>query len=278
MTSGPSRRPRSNTEITTQGYTTRQAASDAAFYLPHLKPGMSLLDCGCGPGTITVGLAEAVAPAQVIGIDIDEARIESAQKLAAETGATNVSFQVADVLDLPFPDESFDAAFEHAVLQHVPEPVSGAREVLRVLKRGGVFGAADVDLDGAIAGNQAMLPIPDAEIVDLYVRYRASQGANLRFGKELLGVLSEAGFSNLLLSASLSGPPRTPEDRETGLLRYATRTLNSDYSAGMVEFSEKLRDNPEMVEEYKKALESWARHPASFRIGAIYFEVVGWKA
>jgi ubiquinone/menaquinone biosynthesis C-methylase UbiE len=39
----------------------RHAARDAAFLLPHLKSGMKLLDCGCGPGTITVGLAGALA-------------------------------------------------------------------------------------------------------------------------------------------------------------------------------------------------------------------------
>ena len=49
----------------------RTAAKEAGFLLSHLSAGMHLLDCGCGPGSITVGLAEAVAPGQVVGIDIE---------------------------------------------------------------------------------------------------------------------------------------------------------------------------------------------------------------
>src|SRR5579883_1469751 len=57
----------------------RTGASDAAFLLPHLRPGMRLLDCGCGPGVITSGLAQAVAPGEVVGIDIRSAMIEQAR-------------------------------------------------------------------------------------------------------------------------------------------------------------------------------------------------------
>jgi cyclopropane fatty-acyl-phospholipid synthase-like methyltransferase len=46
----------------------RTAACNAAFMLPHLRPGMRLLDAGCGPGSNTIGLAEAVAPGEVIGV------------------------------------------------------------------------------------------------------------------------------------------------------------------------------------------------------------------
>ena len=49
----------------------RIAAKEAGFLLPHLSPGMRLLDCGCGPGSITVGLAEVVTPGQVVGVDIE---------------------------------------------------------------------------------------------------------------------------------------------------------------------------------------------------------------
>ena len=51
----------------------------ADFFLPHLKAGSSVLDAGCGPGTITLGLARTVAPRQVIGIDIEDSQFEQAR-------------------------------------------------------------------------------------------------------------------------------------------------------------------------------------------------------
>ena len=56
---------------TVQRLQKRTAAKEAGFLLPHLSPSMRLLDCGCGPGSITAGLAEAVAPGQVVGVDIE---------------------------------------------------------------------------------------------------------------------------------------------------------------------------------------------------------------
>ena len=61
----------------------RTAYTHAAFFLPHLSSGMSLLDCGCGPGTTTVSLAEILAPGEVVGIDIGESQIELARAHAA---------------------------------------------------------------------------------------------------------------------------------------------------------------------------------------------------
>ena len=54
-----------------QDYVTRTANQQAAFVLPYLHSGMNLLDVGCGPGTITMGLAKVVAPGQVVGVDLD---------------------------------------------------------------------------------------------------------------------------------------------------------------------------------------------------------------
>src|SRR6478672_5437242 len=58
----------------------RTADEAAAFLLPHLRPGMRLLDVGCGPGSITRGLAAAVAPAEAVGIDPDAAAIDGATR------------------------------------------------------------------------------------------------------------------------------------------------------------------------------------------------------
>ena len=59
-------------------HASRSAARQAAFFLPYLLPGMSLLDCGSGSGSITVGLAQRVAPGQVTGIEISEAEVARA--------------------------------------------------------------------------------------------------------------------------------------------------------------------------------------------------------
>ena len=56
----------------------RNAQSNAAHLLPHLEPGLQVLDLGCGPGTISVGLAQAVAPGEVHGVDVEASQIDLA--------------------------------------------------------------------------------------------------------------------------------------------------------------------------------------------------------
>ena len=80
---------------------------------------MRVLDAGCGPGTITVGLARAVAPAEVVGIDAELGVLARARGLAAAQAVENVTFRPADVYALPFPDDYFDAVFAHTLLEHL---------------------------------------------------------------------------------------------------------------------------------------------------------------
>jgi ubiquinone/menaquinone biosynthesis C-methylase UbiE len=104
---------------------------------------MRLIDCGCGPGSITVALAQAVAPGVAIGIDFREDALAQGRRLAREREIANVAFQAATVYQLPYADGSFDAAFACAVLQHLAAPLAALRELRRVLKPGGVIGVAD---------------------------------------------------------------------------------------------------------------------------------------
>ena len=79
----------------------RTADVHGAFFLPYLRTGMEVLDCGCGPGSITVGLAEAVIPGSVTGIDLEESQLKTARETASGRGLANVTFETADARKPP---------------------------------------------------------------------------------------------------------------------------------------------------------------------------------
>jgi 2-polyprenyl-3-methyl-5-hydroxy-6-metoxy-1,4-benzoquinol methylase len=81
----------------------RTASQEAAFFLPFLRPGMRVLDLGCGPGSITLGLAEAVAPGEIVGVDVQPSQVAQAQALSASRGVMNVRFEVAESTACPSP-------------------------------------------------------------------------------------------------------------------------------------------------------------------------------
>ena len=85
-----------NNPYTRQIMSARTAGNSAAFLLPHLHSGQKLLDIGSGRGTITVGLAKAVSPGEVIGVDMEESQIAAARDHAAEKGVSNVHFTAMD--------------------------------------------------------------------------------------------------------------------------------------------------------------------------------------
>ena len=249
----------------------RSVAANARFLTPHLQSGMRLLDCGCGPGTITVGLAEVVAPGEVVGIDLDEARIESAQKLATKNGVTNVSFQVADVLHLPFPDESFDTAFEHAMLEHLDDPVSASKEVMRVLKPGGVFGASDrIQTQGSIVSS----PIAEAwfEHFEMRRAVGAEQRSDMNLGLRLHTILGKAGFVDVVPSVSLAMKVTT-EERERSARSVITTIQGARFRETVLRLGvgdeATLDRHVRAFEEFAADPDAWAASPNG--------EALGWK-
>jgi 2-polyprenyl-3-methyl-5-hydroxy-6-metoxy-1,4-benzoquinol methylase len=127
-----------------QSHRWRTAENSAGYLLPSLRPGLDLLDVGCGPGTITVDLARRVAPGRVLGLDVSPAPLEEAGALAAREGVS-VEFAVGDVYALEAPDGSYDVVHAHQVLQHLTDPVAALREMARVCRPGGVVAVRDVD-------------------------------------------------------------------------------------------------------------------------------------
>jgi ubiquinone/menaquinone biosynthesis C-methylase UbiE len=252
-----------------QDYATRTVSHQGAFVLPYLRPGMNLLDVGCGPGTITLGLAQAVHPGQVIGVDYDAAHVKAARALAAERGVTNVTFQGGDATALQFEDSTFDAASENDLFTHLSQNATrAAREVYRVLRPGGFFGARDVDAEAVVWGH---LTDPIKQLDELMMAWQRSRGSDITLGKRLPAILRQAGFTHTVKSVSAD----TQGDAEA--VRAHARIMVSllDGPLGRDALANGWTDEA-TLEQLKASILAWAEHPDAF-FANVHVEVVGWK-
>ncbi|MBV9412993.1 MAG: methyltransferase domain-containing protein, partial [Acidimicrobiia bacterium] len=206
----------------------RTAENSANYLLALLEPGLDLLDVGCGPGTITVDLAQRVAPGKTVGIDASAKVIEEAATVYADSP---VEFRVADLMHMEFADGSFDVVHAHQVLQHVPDPVGALREMGRVCRPRGVVAARDSDYE-------AMTWFPEDPTLDawldLYRRVARANSGEPDAGRYLLHWAQQAGFSDVTASAS-AWCFATDEDRQWWGSLWADRIVGSTVADRAVE-------------------------------------------
>jgi SAM-dependent methyltransferase len=107
----------------------------------------SVLDVGCGTGSLALTLAERGAPDQVAGIDVAAPYIAFARSRA---GAAGIGFAVGDVCSLPYSDRRFAAALAQLSLNFVPDAAQAVREMRRVVRPGGAVAAAVWDFRGGL--------------------------------------------------------------------------------------------------------------------------------
>jgi SAM-dependent methyltransferase len=106
--------------------------------------GRRVLDIGSWLGGVDALLVSQHGAAEVIGVDVEEELIEASIALIASKGLSNsVKFQLVESGPLPFQNDSFDVVFSKDAMVHILDKASLYKEVLRVLKPGGVFVAAD---------------------------------------------------------------------------------------------------------------------------------------
>jgi ubiquinone/menaquinone biosynthesis C-methylase UbiE len=186
-------------ESVLRSHTWRTAENSAGYLLEHLHPGLELLDVGCGPGTITLDLAERVAPARVVGLDREEGIVSDAEHLRIEREVPNASFLVGDVYELDFPDRSFGVVHAHQVLQHLKDPVAALVEMRRVSRAGGLLAVRDSDYGAKIWA-------PQDERLDrwmvLYHQVTMANGAEADAGRYLPGWVRAAGFGDVSVSTT----------------------------------------------------------------------------
>jgi len=247
----------------------RSAEREASFFLPLLRPGMRLLDVGCGPGSITVGLAAAVAPGQVVGVDLDAGVLERGRALARERGVATARFERASAERLPFADGAFDAVFAHTLLEHVSEPARALAEMRRVLRPGGLIGVRDADwASGIWAPTDPLLERAAA----LYARVWEHNGGHPNLGRRLGALLGEAGFDGVRTSASFrwDGTPESSHSfGELLAARLALPNLREPVlAAGW--------SDAEGLERMVAACAAWSRRADAFA-AMIMVEAVGWR-
>lgn len=238
-------------ESVLRSHMARTVENSVAYLESALKPGLSLLDVGCGPGTITVDFGARLAPGRVVGIDASETVVEQARTLAEAAGATNVEFVVGDAYALDFPDDSFDIVHTHQTLQHVADPVAVLRDMRRVAVPGGIVAAREVDYAGTIWYPE--LPGLD-EWMRIYQQVHRGSGGEPNAGRRLKSWALEAGFAELASSASI-WCFETDADRQWWGKAWAARAVESDFAAHALERSVATR--PEL-EAIGQAWRQWA--------------------
>ncbi|WP_345803330.1 methyltransferase domain-containing protein [Microbacterium sp. AZCO] len=209
----------------------RTVENSAAYLVPHLRPGLRVLDVGSGPGTITVDLAERVAPGRVTGLDVAADVVAKAAALAADRGLGNVDFATGDAYALDVEPGTYDIVHAHQVLQHLSRPVDALRDFRRILAPGGVVAARDVDYRGVIWYPE--VPGLD-EWHDVYLRVHRIVSGEPAAGRRLKAWAREAGFGEVESSASL-WLFETPEAREWWGGAWADRALRSAFAEHALE-------------------------------------------
>jgi len=244
----------------------RTADNSAAYLLAHLQRGTSVLDVGCGPGTITADLARLVAPGRVVGLDPSEEVVAAARADTADAALPSLSFVTGSVFNLRFGEGAFDVVHAHQVLQHVGDPVAALVEMRRVCRPGGIVAARDSDYPGFRYFPED--PELDRAILT-YGELTRRNGAHWDAGRRLLSWAHAAGFTTVVPTASV-WCFATPTDREWWGGLWADRFLRSAMADQLL--SGGLASEADLA-SFASAWHRWAASPDGWFV-AVHGEVV----
>ena len=244
-----------------QSHSWRSVANSASYLADAFVPGASVLDVGCGPGTITVDIAERVAPGRVVGLDSSAEIVAQAAALAKERRLTNVEFVVGDAYSLDFPDESFDVVHAHQVLHHVARPVDVLAEMRRVRTRGGVVGVREVVYGGTLWN-------PESSGLDDWLqslmRVLERNGGHPNAGRDLKSWALQAGFADVTADASM-WCFSSDEDRNWWGSAWSERALRSQFAHDAVDGGFATTDDLQRISDawlrFVKQADGWFAMP-----------------
>jgi ubiquinone/menaquinone biosynthesis C-methylase UbiE len=137
----------------------------ARFIVDHLglEPGMKVLDAGCGPGRVTLPLAEAVGPqGEVVALDVQDEMLARVRAKAEAAGLTNVRYLQAELGEGKLPLGDFDRIVLVSVLGEIPRQAAALQELHAALKPGGLLSITEVIFDPHFQGRQRVRRLAQA--------------------------------------------------------------------------------------------------------------------
>ncbi len=175
-----------------------------------VSPGMRCLDLGCGGGDVSLRLAQLVGPnGHVLGIDMDEVKLDLARREAEEQDISNVEFRTGNVTEW-HAECTYDLVYSRFLLQHLRRPVELLGRMWDAVAAGGVIAVEDADFDG-------MFSEPANEgfefLKRIYPQVLARYGGDSTGGRKLHGYFLTVGIPDpelrLLQRVDTSGEAKT---------------------------------------------------------------------
>ncbi|KAE8353088.1 S-adenosyl-L-methionine-dependent methyltransferase [Aspergillus coremiiformis] len=252
-----------------QTHNWRTASNSTAYLLPYIASTSTILDIGCGPGSITVDFARRAPEGHITGIEYVPDPLDQARALASSQGITNIEFRVGDIHSLDFPDDTFDIVHVHQVLQHIADPVKALQEMRRVVKPGGIVAARESATMSWYPENQGI----DAWL-DITTRMATAKGGHPHPGRFLHVWAGEAGFdrSNITRSTG-SWCFSTPEERDYWGGSMGARARSSGFATTAVAEGFATKEDLERIsdgwQKFVDADDGW--------FGLLHGEILCWK-
>jgi len=232
----------------------RAAGAYADFLLPHLGKETHVLDCGCGDGALTVGLATVCGRVTALDVSADDFRAAA----AASRGLDDLVFVQGDATLLPFRDGTFDAVLAHSVLESGVEPTRLLAEAWRALRPGGRLGVASVEYGGLILAGPEVELLRRSNGIREQIWLRS--GADPFLGRELRRLVCDAGFVDVEATTKAFSYG-TPAGVRTFARGRASECSDAEYVADAVEADLTTEDE---LAEMAVAWSRWGESQAAY--------------
>lgn len=244
--------------------------TSALFDRLSVGPGQTCLDVGCGGGDVTLELARRVGPSgRVVGVDLDDTKLQLAQREADDAGVPNVAYRELDIRAQNAPTDpawtAFHVVYARFLLSHLADPARAVGAFGRHLRPGGWVVVEDIDFSGSFTWPESAA---HRRYHELYCAVVRNRGGNPNLGPQLPILLAEAGFEsveiNVVQPAATQGEvklldPLTLENIADAVWQdgLASREEVDELVGKLYEFAA----NPRTVAGAPRIVQAWGRRP-----------------